>query len=161
MKKLVLSLLIVIGTTLSFAGNFPDKIGVVNDYEGVLSPKQEKTLTKFISKYQTKTDVKMIVVSTKNFKPAATIKQYIYGLFEHWGYSPNQTKKGVLVLFSYNKKELKIIPGHDIKSILTEKKLLNIVNNVMTPKFLKEKHFAGLKKGIKAIYKTIKAYQAG
>ena len=161
MKKIIFTLLLLISTQLSFAGGFPDKIGIVNDYEGVLTPKQEKTLIKIISKYQTKTNVKMLVVSTKDFKPATSIKKYVLGLFEHWKYSPNQTKNGVLVLFSFNKKELKIIPGHDIKSILTEKKLLSIVQNVMEPKFLKEKHFAGLKKGIKAIYKTIKAYQAG
>lgn len=158
MKNLIFTLLLI-SSQLSFATGFPDKIGIVNDYEGVLTPKQEKTITKFINKYQVKTSVNMLVVSTKDFKPATSIKKYILGLFEHWKYSPNQTKNGVLILFSFNKKELKIIPGHDIKSILTEKKLLSIVQNVMEPKFLKEKHFAGLKKGIKTIYKTINTYQ--
>jgi len=161
MKNLVLSVMFIIGTTAIFANGFPNKIGIVNDYEGVLTPKQEKTLTKFITKYQAKTNIKMLVVSTKDFTPAKTIKQYVLGLFEHWGYKPSQTKNGVLVLFSLSKKELKIIPGHDIKSILTEKKILSIVQDIMEPKFLQEKYFPGLKKGIKAIYKTIKAYQAG
>jgi uncharacterized protein len=160
MKKFIV-ILLLLSTQLSFATGFPDQIGIVNDYEGVLTPKQEKTLTKFISKYQIKTNVKMLVVSTKDFKPATSIKKYVLGLFEHWKYTPNQTKNGVLIVFSYSKKELQIIPGHDIKSILTERKLLSIIQNVMEPKFLKEKYFSGLKKGIKAIYKTIKAYQAG
>ena len=161
MKNLILSIVLLISSTVTFAGGFPDKIGVVNDYEGVLTSKQEKTLTKFITKNQTKTNIEMIVVSTKDFKPAPTIKKFVVGLLTHWGYTLNTTKKSVLVLFSLNKKGLKIIPSDDIVSILTEKKLLDIVKNVMEPKFLKEKYFSGLKKGIKTIYKTIKNYQAG
>ncbi|HIP36897.1 MAG TPA: TPM domain-containing protein [Crocinitomix sp.] len=158
MKNIVLSLVLVLSSTGLFANGFPNKIGIINDYEGVLSVKQEKTLTRIIEKYQAKTDVKMLVVSTKNFKPAPNYKKYIIGLFTQWKYTLKQTKKGVLVLFSFNKKVLKIVPGQDVKSILTEKKLLYIIENTMNPKFLKEKHFAGLKKGIKAIYKTIKTY---
>lgn len=160
MKNIFLAFLVV-STSLLHAGEFPDKIGIVNDYENVLTPKQEKSLIKIITKYQSKTNVKMLVVSTKNFKPATSIKKYVFGLFEHWGYSPKKTKKGVLVLFSFHKKELKIIPGHDIKSILTEKKILSIVKDIMEPKFLNEKYFPGLKKGIKSVYKTITTYQAG
>jgi uncharacterized protein len=159
MKNLFLALLLL-GTQWSFSANFPDKIGVVNDYEGVLKTSQEKTLNRIITKYQKKTGVEMIVVSTKSFKPASSIKQYVLGLFKHWGYTPKQTKNGVLILFSFHLKELKIIPGYDIKSILTEKKILSIINEVMKPKFLKEKYFPGLKKGIKAIYKTIETYKA-
>ncbi|MGV6860620.1 MAG: TPM domain-containing protein [Putridiphycobacter sp.] len=160
MKKSVLTLLMLVSTVMAFSGGFPDKIGIVNDYEAVLTDSQEKSLTKIIDKNQTKLKVKMLVVTTKSFKPATTFKNYVLGLFEHWGYSPEQTTNGVLILMSYNKKELKIIPGKSIKHILTEKKMLSIVNDVMKPKFLKEKHFAGVKKGIKSIYKTIKTYQS-
>ena len=79
--------------------------------------------------------------------------------FEHWKLSENKSKNGVLILVSLNKKELKIIPGARMKTIFTQKKIRDIVENVMSPKFLLQKHFMGLKKGLKTMIKTIKNYR--
>ena len=154
MKNKTITLAITLLFSISiYAGSFPDYMGPVNDYEDVLTGKQENYLTKILEKNEAAYDVKIIVVSTKNFAPASGYKKYIYGLFEHWRMSPKSTKHGILVLVSLNKKELKIIPGSEMKLIFGERKIRDVVENIMTPKFLKQKHFAGLKKGIKSMIK--------
>lgn len=158
MKNLIL-LLIYIAPLSSISQVFPDYMGVVNDFENVLSTKQEKSITKLITKTEAKTKSRILVVSTKNFAPAKDYRSYILGLFNHWKLNEAKTANWVLVLFSYNKKELKIIPGKDIKLMLTETKIRTIVEDVMTPKFLIEKHYVGLKKGLKALSKTIKSFK--
>jgi uncharacterized protein len=155
--------ILVFGLTLllsisTYASNFPDYIGVVNDYENVFSEKQEKCLSKILHKNEAVNKVKIIVVSTNSFQPAQNYKKYIFVLFEHWKMTAKSTKKGILVLVSLNKKELKIIPGSEMEVIFDERKIRGIVENIMTPKFVKEKYFTGLKKGIKSMVKTIKNY---
>lgn len=152
---LAITLLLSIST---YAGEFPDYKGVVNDFEEVLTDKQEKTLTKIIEKNELKNKVKIILVSTDSYAPAKDFRTYIFGLFGHWKMTAENGKNGVLVLVSKNKKELKIIPGKNIKVIFGDREIKDVVENVMTPKFLLGKHFAGLKKGIKSMVKTIKNY---
>jgi uncharacterized protein len=158
MKNLIL-ILICVSSINSFSETFPDYRGVVNDFENVLSPKQEKSITKMITKTETKTKSRILVVSTKNFAPAKDYRSYILGLFNHWKLNESKTANWVLVLFSFDKKELKIIPGKDLKLTLTESKIRTIVQEVMTPKFILEKHYVGLKKGLKALSKTIKSFK--
>ena len=157
MKALILIFNLLLFANV-YAAEFPNYQGIVNDYENVFSAKQEKTLTKLISKNEVKTGSKFIVVSTKNYKPGNNFRSYILGLFEHWKLSEPQTKNGVLILVSLGQKDLKIIPGNNMKTIFTEKKIRHIVENIMSPKFLLKKHFSGLKKGLKSMIKTVKNY---
>jgi len=142
----------------AFCGSFPDYRGLVNDFEDVLTDKQEKSLTKLLTKTETTQKVKIILVSTSSFAPAPTYQKYILGLFEYWKMNVNNTKKGILVLVSKKQKTLKIIPGTEMRVIFNEAKIKRVLEDVMTPKIVKEKHFAALKKGLKSIVKTIKAY---
>jgi uncharacterized protein len=158
MKYLVLLISTLVFSTVK-ATEFPNYKGVVNDYENVFNDKQEKVLNKVITKNELKTGTKFVVVSTKNYTPAKDFRTYILGLFQHWKMSSGNSKNGVLILVSLNQKDLKIIPGSNMKTIFTEKKIGQIVNDVMTPKFLLEKHFSGLKKGLKKMIKTVKNYQ--
>ena len=157
MKYLII-LLSILFTFTAQSANFPDYLGLVNDYENVLSDKQEKSLTKLLEKNETAHQVKIILVSTKTFAPADNYRKYILGLFEHWKMNSSNTKKGILVLVSKNKQTLKIIPGTEMNVIFSEAKVREVVENVMSPKFLKEKYFSGLKKGLKSMVNTIKAY---
>lgn len=159
MKKSIfaLSVFLFLATTL-FAGDFPDYRGVVNDFEDVLTDKQESGLTKIIEKNEIKNNVKIILVSTKNYTPAKDFRTYVFGLFGHWKMNAESGKNGMLVLVSKNQKDLKIIPGKNVKVIFGDREIKDVVENVMTPKFLAGKHFAGLKKGIKSMVKTIKNF---
>jgi uncharacterized protein len=156
-KHIILIISIFIISTIN-AQTFQDYQGAVNDYENVFSEKQKKVLNKLISKNEIKTESRFIIVSTKKYTPDNNFRTYILGLFQHWKLSSRQSKNGVLILVSLNKKDLKIIPGAKMKTIFTEKLIRHIVENVMTPKFLLQKHFVGLKKGLKSMIKTMKSY---
>ena len=160
MKKSILALTIsILLSIVTYAGDFPDYKGVVNDYEEVLTDKQEKGLTKIIEKNEIKNNVKIILVSTKSYMPAKDFRTYIFGLFGHWKMNAESGKDGILVLVSKNQKDLKIIPGKNVKVMFGDREIKNVIENVMTPKFIMEKHFAGLKKGIKSMVKTIKNFK--
>ena len=160
MKKLTLTFAITLVLSMStYASDFPDYKGVVNDFEEVLTEKEENSLTKIIEKNEAKNNVKIILVSTKNYTPAKDFRTYIFGLFEHWKMNAESGKNGILVLVSKNKKDLKIIPGKNVKVIFGDREIKDLVENVMTPKFLLGKHFVGLKKGIKSMVKTIKNFK--
>jgi len=162
MKNSILTyVLTVLISTSSYAVHFPEYRGVVNDFEEVLSEKEEKTLSKIIKKNETQNGVKIILVTTKNYAPAKEFRTYIFGLFEHWKMNANNSKNGILVLASKNKKELKIIPGKNIKVILGNREVKRLVEEVMMPKFLLSKYFVGLKKGIKSMVKSIKNFNKG
>lgn len=156
--KPFITLLTVLLTLSAYSANFLDYRGLVNDFEDILTDKQEKSLTKLLTKNEDANQVKIIVVSTGTFSPASSYRKYILGLFEHWKMNANNTKKGILVLVSKKQKTLKIIPGTEMKVIFSEAKVRDVVENVMTPKILKGKHFSALKKGLKSMVKTIKAY---
>jgi len=159
MKKSILSLTVILLLSISsFAGDFPDYKGVVNDYEEVLSEKQEKGLTKIIEKNEVKNNVKIILVSTKTYTPAKDFRTYIFGLFGHWKMNAENGKNGVLILVSKNQKDLKIIPGKNVKVMFGDREIKDVVENVMTPKIILGKHYVGLKKGIKSMVKTIKNF---
>ena len=58
-----------------------------------------------------------------------------------------------------NQQDLKIIPGEQMKAVFTENKIRHIIERVMSPKFLLEKHFSGLKKGLKSMISTAKSFE--
>ncbi len=158
LKLISLIFFFVLGK-LAFSQQYPDYIGKINDYEEVLDEKQEKALMKIINKTEVKSGSKILIVSTKDFKPAGGYKDYVVGLFTHWKWKEKDTRDGVLVIFSYNKRILKIIPGKSVEHILNESRLQDLVENIMTPKILKEKDFNGLKKGIKKISSYLIKYK--
>lgn len=158
MKTIFIVLMCLLSNGI-MAQSYPDYKGVVNDFEEVLTNKQEKSITKIINRTESKTNSKILVVSTKDFKPAKDYKSYIYGLFNHWKLSETKTANWVLVLFSYQNKELKIIPGKDIKLLLTADTIRTIIEDIMAPKFLDNKYYVGLKKGLKSLAKTIKSFK--
>jgi len=156
--KHITILLVLFFTFSAYCGSFPDYRGLVNDFEDVLTEKQEKSLSKLLTKTETNQKVKIILVSTQSFAPAKTYQKYILGLFEYWKMNVSNTKKGILILVSKKQKTLKIIPGTEMRVIFNEAKIKSVLENVMVPKIVKEKHFTALKKGIKSLVKTIKAY---
>lgn len=156
--KQIVTLLTVFFTLSAYSASFPDYRGLVNDFEDILTDKQEKSLTKLLTKNEDANQVKIILVSTATFNPAPGYRKYILGLFEHWKMNAKNTTKGILVLVSKKQKTLKIIPGTEMKVIFSEAKIKNVIEDVMAPKILKEKHFSAIKKGLKSMVKTIKTY---
>jgi len=151
LKHILITTVFLTVVNIAKAQQYPDYIGQINDYEEVLDDKQEKALMKIINKTEVKSGSKILIVSTKDFKPAGGYKDYVIGLFTHWKWKEKDTRDGVLVIFSYNKRVLKIIPGKSVEHILNETRLNDIAENVITPKIINEKDFNGLKKGIKKI----------
>lgn len=130
---------------------FPSEIGNVNDFEQIFDKNQIQELENIISDYEKKTSREIAIFTVKSIEPYDNMKDYAQDLSNRWGLGKEAKNNGLTIIFSSQRKEVRISTGPAAKKILTDAMCKEIIDNVMIPKFKQGAYYAGLKNGVQEI----------
>lgn len=152
MKLLVLLSVLFVSPLFSqqsFWEKLPDPIGFVNDFENILTQKEEKELNKLITDYEKKTTVEIAIVTIPT---SATSEEKFNDLSFHiaktWGVGKKIKNNGILIAISGGYSKIRIQNGLGIEKILSDEMTKKVIDEKMISSFKESNYFEGLKNGV-------------
>lgn len=133
---------------------FPEPKGVVSDFEGIFSDNQEKKLTDITEEVQRKTNYQIAIVTLITIEPYTDILDCATAIGNQWGVGKEGKDNGIVILMSMNSRQVAISTGEDVRDIITDDMVQQIIDNVMIPQFKKERFYLGAEKAIRKIMNT-------
>jgi uncharacterized membrane protein YgcG len=130
----------------------PEPEGWISDYEGFLTAGYEKKMREAIIEVRRANGICIGVLTVRNMKPYKNISTFAYDVFHNWGMNSN----GVLVVVSFESKEVKILCGPEAQEKLTEAECSTIISSIMIPEFKRQHAEMGTFKGIMALTEKAK-----
>lgn len=135
---------------------FPDYIGYVNDFEGLLTQEQIKDLNDIITKHEKETTNEIAIVTISSFEPYKTLFEYSLALSNYWGIGKKDKNNGIAIVFGKQIRQIRIQVGYGLENKLKDDEAKRIIDNTIIPEFIKGDYFAGIKKGLIEIIDEIK-----
>jgi len=126
----------------------PDRVGYVNDFEGILSVEQISDLNNIITENEKKTTDEIIIVTTKSFDPYTTFKDYALELSKYWGIGKKDKNNGVLIVLSKQLNQTSILIGNGLVEKLSSEKAHIILESKIIPEFKNDNYYGGIKNGV-------------
>lgn len=138
----------------SYALDFPEPQGYVNDFANILSSETRETLEQNLTQLEEDSSIEIALVIIESLEEI-TIEDYAVRLFEDWKIGKKNKDNGVLLLIALNERELRIEVGYGLEPTLTDSKAGRIIRDIITPEFKKGDYETGVINGIEAIIKII------
>ncbi|HEY5500614.1 MAG TPA: TPM domain-containing protein, partial [Candidatus Humimicrobiaceae bacterium] len=136
--------------------NYPDYIGYVNDFAGILDSSTVDKITGVITEVNNQTTAEIAVATVDNLQ-GITIEEYAVELFQKWGIGKKEKDNGVLLLISKEDRKLRIEVGYGLEGALTDLESGRIINNIIVPQFKAGDYNTGTYNGVVAIANEIYA----
>jgi len=148
-KKTALACIVIILMTMlsaSAAGRFPDPVGHVNDFAGVLSGDTVRKLEGTLRSLAEQTGAEIAVVTVHDMG-GMDENTYAVELFEEWGIGSKERDDGLLILVAVEERRLRIEVGYGLEGIITDGIAGRIRDNYMTPYLRKNDYDNGIANG--------------
>jgi len=142
---LVLIVLLFIGATEIFGQDFPkpmDPPRLVNDYVGILSDSEFRTLELKLERYEDSTTNQVAVVIV-NSTGDYDIGQYTIELGEKWGIGAQGRDNGILILAAIKDREVFISTGYGLEGAVTDAASSQIIRDYILPNFRTGEYYEG------------------
>lgn len=145
----ILSLVILIfaGLLCGFVEpSYPDPVGNVNDYAGVLTSRDKQDLNALIDAVlnQTGTTFAVAIISDHGDE---SIEMYSVKLYEKWGIGQKNEDKGLLLVVSLKEREARIEVGYGLEGVITDARAGQCLDK-MTPFFKQGEYGKGIYEGL-------------
>ena len=139
-----------------FARDFPEPVGFINDFAGLLSSGASAQLEAQLVQLEQDTTAEVVVVtiSTLNDEP---IELYANELFEQWGIGKSGEDNGILFLIAYEDRQTWIEVGYGLESIVTDGRAGRILDIDVIPNFKNNDYELGIISGMASIESYIRA----
>jgi uncharacterized protein len=134
----------------------PPAMGFVSDYDNFLTVKEQKKLTKLITRYENKTTNEIAVVTLDSINPYKNMKDFTVDLSNHWGVGKKLKNNGLVIVLCKNNSEVRVCTGLGTEKILTDEVCKDILHTYILPEFQKGHYYKGFRKGIKAFMRKWK-----
>lgn len=159
---LLILIFILCRAELLFSQDFPDKPvppRLVNDYAGLLSDEEVKSLEHKLVVFNDSTSTQIAIVIIKDLKGYA-ISDYAPRLGDRWGIGQKGKNNGVLIVVKTrtadSKGEVFIASGYGVEGAVPDITCAQIVNNDILPSFRKSDYYGGLEKATTTIMALVK-----
>jgi uncharacterized protein len=156
-KVFSLFLLVLISSFLFIgctSGTLPEPKGFVNDFAGILSDKEEKSLEAILVQYEEQTSNEIAVVTVKSLG-GKSVEDYTMALAEKWQVGKEDKDNGVIILVAQEEKKIRIEVGYGLEPVLTDLTAKQIIDNEMTPRFKQDDFSGGIENATKAVMAVI------
>lgn len=134
----------------------PENIGRINDYEGILTSKEIRSLNSYLMKYEIRTSRQVAILTIERIPQGQTMKDFSLAVANTWGIGQAGADNGLLIVVSKNSREARIATGLGTEKVLTDQVCKDILDNTMIPEFKKDRYYKGLMNGLKKIIKMWK-----
>lgn len=126
--------------------------GWVTDFENIFSSHDEYALDSILSAYEDLTRVEIGVVTIDStWTTREGFDSFVLRLHNFWGEGKKEKNNGILIGISQGYKLIRISYGDGIRSVLSDEKTKEIIDEHMIPEFIKSDYFTGTRNGIFAI----------
>lgn len=156
---LVLLLSLFNTTELVYPQNFPDPVGFINDFAGVISPRTERAMESLAQELKQKTGSEVVVVTIKSIGDME-YTDYAVRLFEKWGIGEKGKDNGVLIFNAVTERKIRIEVGYGLEGIIPDGLAGEIRDRYLIPHLRKNDFDTGLANGLAAVASII-AQDAG
>ena len=136
------------------AAAYPEPVGYVNDFAGILSVRQRESLEARLRAYERETSVEVAVAIVTSLE-GKTVEDYARGLFRAWGIGKADKNNGVLVLVAPNERRVRIQTGYGLETQLTSSEAQAITRTAMVPRFRENDYAGGTIAGAEAVIEAL------
>lgn len=165
-RSLLLSLLVVLcvsceatqhlhSGSLSADTDFPTHIGLINDFDNILSTTQEAKLLELIQQHEQETTNQIVIATLTSIQDYEGLEAYSLDLANAWKIGQEEDN-GVLIAIYMKERRIWIHNGVGVMDKLTDSETLDIIIKTIVPEFKKDHYYVGLYKGIENIIAELK-----
>jgi thiol-disulfide isomerase/thioredoxin len=129
----------------------PKPIGTVNDFEGLFTSEEEKTLDGLIKAHEQKTTNQIAIVTVKSIVPYSSLFFYSLDLAKSWKIGDVEKNNGMAIVFCTTLRQIRIQNGYGLEKTLTDTKTQKIIDEQFLPEFRKGNYFEGTRRGLEMI----------
>jgi len=122
---------------------YPDYIGYVNDFAGILDNASASDLEALITSIEKDTGAEIAVVTVDTLQ-GITIEEYAVELFEKWGIGKAEEDNGLLILVASTERKVRIEVGNGLEGIITDLEAGRIIDETIVPSFKEGEYSRGI-----------------
>lgn len=134
----------------ALAKEFPDPVGHVNDFAGVLTDDAKAQVTALLEELEQKTTAEVAVVTVRTTAPY-DYTEYANRLFRQWGIGKRGKDNGVLLLLAIEDRKLRIEVGYGLEGIIPDGVAGRIRDDYLVPNLKAGKYGEAVWEGVNAI----------
>ncbi len=123
--------------------DYPDYIGYVNDFAGILDDASASDLEALIAGIERNTGAEIAVVTIDTLE-GITIEEYAVVLFELWGIGKAEEDNGLLILVALMERQVRIEVGYGLEGVITDLEAGRIIDEIIVPNFKEEDYSRGV-----------------
>lgn len=156
MKKMMIALMLISISTLSFAQDFPAKSNkLVNDFTGTLSSDQQQKLEQKLVAFDDSSSTQIAIAIVRSVGDY-DINEYALELGRKWGVGSSGKNNGIMIVVALGDRKISIQTGYGLEGVLPDIYAKRIIENEIKPGFKAGNYYAGLDAGTTAIIKYTK-----
>jgi len=134
--------------------DFPDPLGYVSDFAGIISSQDEARMTAVISEIKAKTTAEIAVVTMPDIGGQSE-EIYANELFRAWGIGGKGKDNGILLFLTLQERRFRIETGYGLEGILPDGLLGQIADERIIPYLRDGQYGKGLLSGTLAVAQVI------
>ena len=148
-------LLLLIASPLARALEVPPLRGRVNDYAGVMSQDQVRTLESQLAQFEQETGHQIAVLTIPTLD-GEDIEGFSIRVAENWKIGKKGFDNGVILLVAVKDRKLRLEVGYGLEGVLPDAIADRIIRDYIVPRFRAQDYAGGVIAGIDAVQKVIK-----
>ena len=148
-------LLLLIASPLARALEVPPLRGRVNDYAGVMSQDQVRTLESQLAQFEQETGHQIAVLTIPTLD-GEDIEGFSIRVAENWKIGKKGFDNGVNLLVAVKDRKLRLEVGYGLEGVLPDAIADRIIRDYIVPRFRAQDYAGGVIAGIDAVQKVIK-----
>ncbi|MEW5814707.1 MAG: TPM domain-containing protein [Spirochaetota bacterium] len=129
---------------------FPQPVGYINDFAGVISAQDKVSMEQIAEKIEQAAGIEIAVAAVPSISPL-TIEDYSLELASRWGIGKKGNDNGILILLALKERKLRIEVGYGLEGDLPDGLAGEIMDKSMVPYFKEGDYSTGLLKGFEAV----------
>jgi uncharacterized protein len=141
----------------SFAAalDVPALRGRVNDYAGVMSQEQRRSLETQLAQFEQETGHQVAVLTIPTLE-GEDIEGFSIRVAESWKIGKKGFDNGVILVVAVKDRRLRLEVGYGLEGVLPDATAKTITSNYIVPRFRSQDYAGGIIAGIDAVLKVIK-----
>lgn len=136
------------------ANAFPEPVGYVNDFAGLLTEGEIQAMTEVIQRLEREAGAEIAVVTMPRVD-GNTPKEYAVDLFEAWGIGKAGQDNGLLILLALEERQIQVEVGYGLEPILPDGMVGRILDDHVVPHLRAGRWGQGLLAGVEAYAQRI------
>ncbi|HKY07514.1 MAG TPA: YgcG family protein [Candidatus Binatia bacterium] len=156
-RLLALAFIVCLSLTANLAEalDVPPLRGRVNDYAGVMSQEQRRSMESQLAQFEQETGHQVAVLTIPTLE-GEDIEGFSIRVAESWKIGKKGFDNGVILVVAVKDRRMRLEVGYGLEGVLPDAIAKTITSNYIVPRFRSQDYAGGIIAGIDAVLKVIK-----